>query len=75
FYQTLKDWELRASLKNLKDEERRLTDWIQNKLSKEKMVKISTPPYGVTWNFEWGELTVQSNERSFDCGIYIEWKD
>ena len=31
FYQTLKDWELRASLKNLKDEERRLINFPKRK--------------------------------------------
>jgi hypothetical protein len=37
------------------------------------MGKINKPPYGTKWTYEWGEITVQSNERSFDCGIYIEW--
>ncbi|ELJ5856469.1 hypothetical protein RS425_004938 [Enterobacter kobei] len=73
FYQLLKDWDKRASLKNLEEEERRLTEWVQNKFSRNNMGKINKPPYGTKWTYEWGEITVQSNERSFDCGIYIEW--
>ena len=27
----------------------------------------------VQWRHEWGNIVVQSNEKSFDCGVYIEW--
>lgn len=36
--------------------------------------ELKDPPYGHVWEFSWGEMTVQSNERSFTCGIYIEWR-
>ncbi|WP_320759913.1 hypothetical protein, partial [Enterobacter roggenkampii] len=73
FYKTLWDWDKRANLRNLSEEEQRLTAWVESEINSRPKLKISTPPYGTQWHHEWGSIIVQSNERSFDCGIYIEW--
>lgn len=73
FYKTLWDWDKRANLRNLSEEEQRLTAWVESEITSHPKLKISTPPYGTQWHHEWGSIIVQSNERSFDCGIYIEW--
>lgn len=73
FYKTLWDWDKRANLRNLSEEEQRLTAWVDSEITSRPKLKISTPPYGTQWHHEWGSIIVQSNEKSFDCGIYIEW--
>lgn len=73
FYKTLGDWDKRASLHNLSEEQQRLTAWVENEITSISKVKINKPPYGIQWDHEWGRIIVQSNEKSFDCGIYIEW--
>lgn len=73
FYKTLGDWNKRANLNNLSEEEQRLTAWIENEITSHPKLKIITAPYGIQWDHEWGRIIVQSNEKSFDCGIYIEW--
>ena len=73
FYKTLWDWDKRANLRNLSEEEQRLTAWVDSEITSHPKLKISTPPYGTQWHHEWGSIIVQSNEKSFDCGIYIEW--
>lgn len=73
FYKTLEDWDKRASLSNLSDEQQRLTAWVESEITSKPKLKITTPPYGIQWEHEWGSIVVQSNEKSFDCGIYIEW--
>lgn len=73
FYKTLWDWDKRANLRNLSEEEQRLTAWVESEITSRPKLKISLPPYGTQWHHEWGSIIVQSNERSFDCGIYIEW--
>lgn len=74
FYKTLNDWDKRASLSNLSDEQQRLTAWVESEITSKPKLKITNPPYGFQWVHEWGSIVVQSNEKSFDCGIYIEWK-
>ena len=73
FYKTLWDWDKRANLRNLSEEEQRLTAWVNSEITSRPKLKISAPPYGTQWHHEWGSIIVQSNEKSFDCGIYIEW--
>lgn len=73
FYKTLWDWDKRANLRNLSEEEQRLTAWVDSEITSRPKLKISAPPYGTQWHHEWGSIIVQSNEKSFDCGIYIEW--
>ncbi|MBU5922730.1 hypothetical protein [Enterobacter sichuanensis] len=73
FYKTLWDWDKRANLRNLSEEEQRLTAWVESEITSRPKLKISTSPYGTQWHHEWGSIIVQSNEKSFDCGIYIEW--
>ncbi|HFR3111041.1 TPA: hypothetical protein ACHVDY_000136 [Enterobacter hormaechei] len=73
FYKTLEDWDKRASLSNLSDEQQRLTVWVENEITSNPKLKINNPPYGFQWRHEWGNIVVQSNEKSFDCGVYIEW--
>ncbi|MCA2028170.1 hypothetical protein LDK53_19685 [Enterobacter sp. K16B] len=73
FYKTLWDWDKRANLRNLSEEEQRLTAWVESEITSHPKLKISTPPYGTQWHHEWGSIIVQPNEKSFDCGIYIEW--
>ncbi|HEO9122665.1 TPA: hypothetical protein QIF58_003646, partial [Enterobacter bugandensis] len=73
FYKTLNDWDKRASLSNLSEERQRLTAWVENEITSKPKLQITSPPYGIQWEHEWGSVVVQSNEKSFDCGIYIEW--
>lgn len=73
FYKSLSDWEKRANVKALKEEEKRMFEWMLNRYPDNYKGELKDPPYGHVWNFEWGEITVQSEERSFNCGIYIEW--
>lgn len=73
FYNNLFDWGKRADLMALKNEENRLTTWVDERFFLGKKQYISAPPYGVTWEFEWGNITVQSNRETFECGIYITW--
>ena len=70
---TLWNWDKRANLRNLSEEEQRLTAWVESEITSRPKIKIRTPPYGTQWHHEWGSIIVQSNEKSFDCGIYIEW--
>ncbi|EPK4277575.1 hypothetical protein QCK02_004508 [Enterobacter mori] len=72
FYKTLDDWGKRANLSNLSDERQHLTAWVENEITSKPKLKITTPPYGIQWEHEWGSIVVQSNEKIFDCGIYIE---
>ncbi|MBS2288226.1 hypothetical protein KFZ19_26990, partial [Salmonella enterica subsp. enterica serovar Typhimurium] len=67
------EWDKRASLSNLSDEQQRLTVWVENEITSKPNLKINNPPYGFQWRHEWGNIVVQSNEKSFDCGVYIEW--
>lgn len=45
FYKTLDDWDKRANLSNLSDEQQRLTAWVENEMTSK--LKITTPPI---WN-------------------------
>ena len=47
FYKTLDDWDKRASLSNLSDEQQRLTAWIENEITSKPKLKITPPPI---WN-------------------------
>ncbi|NEG56865.1 hypothetical protein [Pantoea agglomerans] len=73
FYKSLSDWEKRANVKVLKEEEKRMFKWMLNRYPDNYKGELKEPPYGHVWSFEWGEITVQSEEKSFNCGIYIEW--
>lgn len=73
FYKSLSDWENRANVKALKEEEKRMFEWMLNRYPNNYKGELKEPPYGHVWSFEWGEITVQSEEKSFNCGIYIEW--
>lgn len=73
FYKNLSDWEKRANVKALKEEEKRMFEWMLNKYPNNYKGEIKDSPFGHVWSFEWGAITVQSEERSFNCGIYIEW--
>ncbi|KJH60458.1 hypothetical protein IFU23_00060 [Pantoea agglomerans] len=73
FYKNISNWEKRANIKVLMDEEKRLYEWVMEKYPNNYKGELKDPPYGHVWSFEWGEITVQSEERSFNCGIYIEW--
>lgn len=64
----------RANFNVLIDEEKRLYEWVMKKYPNDYKGELKDPPYGHVWKFSWGEITVQSNERSFTCGIYIEWR-
>ncbi|MEB6222037.1 hypothetical protein [Pantoea anthophila] len=71
FYKSFSNWDKRANVKALKEEQNRMLAWMLNKYPSNYEGELKEPPYGNFWSFEWGEITVQSNERSFDCGIYI----
>lgn len=73
FYKTLADRDKRASLSNLSDEQQRLISWVENEITSSPKNKINNLPYGFQWNHDWGRIAVQSNEKSFDYGIDIEW--
>lgn len=73
FYKSLSDWEKRANVKALKEEEKRMFAWMLNRYPNNYKGELKGPPYGHVWDFEWGKVTVQSEERSFNCGIYIVW--
>lgn len=73
FYKSLSDWEKRANVKALKEEEKRMFAWMLNRYPNNYKGELKDPPYGHVWGFEWGKVTVQSEERSFNCGIYIVW--
>lgn len=73
FYKNISDWEKRANVKTLNEEEKRMFEWMLNRYPNHYKGELKDPPYGHVWSFEWGEITVQSEERSFNCGIYIEW--
>jgi len=73
FYKSLSDWEKRANVKALKEEEKRMFAWMLNRSPNNYKGELKDPPYGHVWDFEWGKVTVQSEERSFNCGIYIVW--
>lgn len=64
FYKTLVDWDKRASLNNLSDEQQRLISWVQNKITSSPKLKINNPPYGFQWDHDWGRIVVQSNKKS-----------
>lgn len=74
FYKKINDWEKRADVNVLIAEEKRLHDWMMEEYSGNYKGELKNPPYGHVWGFSWGEITVQSNEKSFTCGIYIEWR-
>lgn len=73
FYKSLSDWEKRANVKALKEEEKRMFAWMLNRYPNNYKGELKDHPYGHVWGFEWGKVTVQSEERSFNCGIYIVW--
>jgi hypothetical protein len=73
FFNSLSSWEKRADLSGLKNEEERMINWVRsNKENGDERV-ITQPPYGVQWVYTWGDIAVQSNAQTFDCGIYITW--
>lgn len=74
FYKNINDWEKRANVNVLISEEKRLYEWMMEKYPGNYKGELKDPPYGHVWGFSWGEITVQSNEKSFTCGIYIEWR-
>ncbi len=43
FYKTLGDWNKRANLSNLSEEEQRLTAWIESEITSHPKLKIITP--------------------------------
>lgn len=47
FYKTLDDWDKRANLSNLSDEQQCLTAWVENEITSKPKLKITTPPL---WN-------------------------
>ncbi|WP_367143908.1 hypothetical protein [Pantoea stewartii] len=73
YFQSLHDWNKKADLNMLKDEEKRLYEWTRNKYPGNYDGEIKNPPYGYVWCFQWGNVAVQSNSNTFECGIYIEW--
>lgn len=73
FFQSIDKWEKHADINTLKNEELRLIKWIREHIKGGSEYTIKTPPYGVEWKFDWGSITVQSHEQTFDCGIYITW--
>lgn len=73
YFQNLHDWNKKADLNILKDEEKRLYEWTLNQYPENYDGKIKKPPYGYIWRFQWGNVVVQSNPNTFECGIYIEW--
>lgn len=75
FFRTFTDWSKRADLEGLKKEEEILTSWVRAQLPSVCSNKITIPPYGTEWQFDWGNIIVQSNNHSFDCGIYIDWNN
>jgi len=74
FFKTFTDWNKRADLGGLKKEEERLTSWVGMQLPSIFKNKITILPYGTEWQFDWGSIVVQSNNQSFDCGVYIDWR-
>lgn len=73
YFQRLHDWNKKADLNMLKDEEEMLHEWTRNKYPENYDGKIKNPPYGYLWCFQWGNIAVKSNPNTFECGIYIEW--
>lgn len=73
FYRNINNWERRSNLDILICEEKRLYEWVMKKYPDNYKGELKDPPYGHVWEFSWGEITTQSNERSLTCGIYIEW--
>ena len=63
FYKSLSDWEKRANVKALKEEEKRMFAWMLNRYPNNYKGELKDPPYGHVWGFEWGKVTVQSEER------------
>lgn len=54
------------------NEEIYLVDWLE-KLQQKKGTYFSSTPSKTTWNYPWGNIMVQYNDKSFSCGIYIVW--
>lgn len=75
FYSSLHDWELRANVDLLLREEARVKDFLESTLKFVSKHDISQPPYGVVFEYSWGEIAVQSNKNDFNCGLYIGWND
>lgn len=71
FYSSLTDWNKRADLNLLSEESKTLVSWVENILSLDGRDNI---PSGTRWVLPWGSIAVQSNTRTFDCGIYISWE-
>lgn len=61
-----------TDMSHIYNEEIYLIDWLE-KLQGKKGTTFSSNPSGVAWDYPWGSLIVQSNEKSFSCGIYIVW--
>jgi len=75
FYSSLHDWELRANVDLLLREEARVKEFLESTLNFASRRDISQPPYGVVFEYVWGEIAVQSNKNDFNCGLYISWND
>ncbi|WP_312178328.1 hypothetical protein [Pseudescherichia sp.] len=75
FYASLHDWELRANIDLLLREEARVKAFLESTLHFVSKHDISQPPYGVVFEYSWGEIAVQSNKNDFNCGLYISWND
>lgn len=75
FYASLHDWELRANVDLLLREEARVKAFLESTLHFVSKHDISQPPYGVVFEYSWGEIAVQSNKNDFNCGLYISWND
>lgn len=73
FFQSIHQWNTRADINMLKNEEERLIKWVRENIKGGDEYTITQPPYGIEWKYGWGSIAVQSNVQTFDCGIYITW--
>ena len=58
------------NISSLYDEESHLVMWLRKILKRKEVVSFSLPSRKA-WDYAWGSLVVQTNERSLSCGIYI----
>lgn len=70
FYKTLEDWDKRASLSNLSDEQQRLTAWVESEITSKPKLKITTPHMEFNGSMN-GEVLLYSLMKKASIVVFI----
>lgn len=73
YYKSLKDWNARTNINMLNNSVKSLSDWLN--ISLDLGVPDIMETEMIRWNYDWGLISVSYETKSFNHGIYIEWKD